>query len=122
MSDCLERSFFRRGVVQVARALLGQRLVRVVDGCRMAGLIVEVEAYLGIADKAAHTYNGRHTARNASMWGDGGHAYVYFTYGMHHCVNVVASRSGQPVGVLISGAGACGGIGGDASLSQEGSA
>lgn len=103
MSERLERSFFRRGVVQVARALLGQRLVRVVDGCRMAGLIVEVEAYLGIIDQAAHTYNGRHTARNASMWGDGGHAYVYFTHGMHHCMNVVASRSGQPVGVLIRG-------------------
>lgn len=101
MSERLERNFFRRGVVQVARALLGQRLVRVVDGCRMAGLIVEVEAYLGIPDRAAHTYNGRCTARNASMWGDGGHAYVYFTYGMHHCMNVVASRAGQPVGVLI---------------------
>jgi len=101
MSDRLDRTFFRRGVVQVARALLGQRLVRVVDGCRMAGLVVEVEAYLGIADRAAHTYNGRHTPRNASMWGDGGYAYVYFTYGMHHCMNVVAGGSGQPVAVLL---------------------
>lgn len=101
MSGRFERSFFHRGVVQVARALLGQRLVRVVGGRRVAGLIVEVEAYLGIPDRAAHTYNGRHTARNASMWGDGGHAYVYFTYGMHHCMNVVAGKAGQPVAVLL---------------------
>lgn len=101
MSDRLDRTFFRRGVVRVARALLGQRLVRVVDGCRVAGLIVEVEAYLGVADRAAHTYNGRRTTRNASMWGDGGYAYVYFTYGMHHCMNVVAGGSGQPVAVLL---------------------
>lgn len=101
MTERLPRSFYRRDVVAVARALLGQRLVRTVRGCRLTGLIVEVEAYLGVEDQAAHTYNGRHTARNATMWGDGGHAYVYFTYGMHHCVNVVAGRSGQPVAVLL---------------------
>ncbi len=85
----------------VAKALLGQRLVRVLDGKRIAGTIVEVEAYLGAADKAAHTSNGRRTARNESMWGDGGHAYVYFTYGMHYCMNVVASKVDDPVAVLI---------------------
>lgn len=90
----------------LARALLGQKLVRVLDkpdGERLAGTIVEVEAYLGVKDKAAHTCNGRRTPRNESMWGDGGHAYVYFTYGMHHCVNVVASVAGDPVAVLIRG-------------------
>lgn len=71
------------------------------NGHRLAGLIVEVEAYLGIPDKAAHTYNGRRTPRNEAMWGDGGHAYVYFTYGLHHCVNVVAGRAGEPVAVLL---------------------
>ena len=97
----LGRSFYRRDPVTVARALLGQRLVRIVDGRRVAGLIVEVEAYLGVADQAAHTFNGRRTARNESMWGDGGHAYVYFTYGMHHCVNVVAAKKDEPVAALI---------------------
>lgn len=97
----LPRSFYHRDPVTVACALLGQRLVRVHGGKRLAGLIVETEAYLGIPDKAAHTYNGRHTPRNASMWGDGGHAYVYFTYGMHHCINVVCGCAGDPVAVLI---------------------
>ena len=101
MTDRLNRAFYRRHVVRVARALLGQRLVRVVEGERLAGLIVEVEAYLGVRDRAAHTYNGRRTPRNASMWGDGGYAYVYFTYGLHHCLNVVAGGREQPVAVLI---------------------
>lgn len=86
----------------VARALLGQRLVRVLDdGTRIAGNIVETEAYLGEPDKAAHTFNGRRTDRNASMWLGGGFAYVYFTYGMHFCMNVVASQPEHPVAVLL---------------------
>jgi DNA-3-methyladenine glycosylase len=97
----LGREFFRRDAVTVARALLGQRLVRVLDGVRLAGLIVETEAYLGAIDRAAHTFGGRRTARNASMWLDGGHYYVYFTYGMHHCGNVVAGEAGEPIAVLL---------------------
>jgi len=98
----LNRAFYHRDVVTVARSLLGQRLVRVLpDGMRLAGIIVETEAYLGIPDLAAHTCNGRRTARNASMWQDGGTAYVYFTYGMHHCFNVVAEKQEQPVAALI---------------------
>jgi len=104
MPPRLTRKYYRRDPVVLAHALLGQRLVRVLDqpeGVRLAGTIVEVEAYLGVKDKAAHTCNGRRTPRNASMWGDGGHAYVYFTYGMHHCMNVVASVAEDPVAVLI---------------------
>lgn len=97
----LPRAFYQRDSVTVARALLGQRLVRIIDGRRIAGLIVETEAYLGLPDKAAHTYTGRRTARNASMWREGGHAYVYFTYGMHYCMNVVASVADDPVAVLL---------------------
>ncbi|MCB1045478.1 MAG: DNA-3-methyladenine glycosylase, partial [Acidobacteria bacterium] len=82
MTDRLALSFYRRDAQTVAKQLLGQRLVRLIDGERISGLIVEVEAYLGVQDRAAHTYNGRRTARNASMWKVGGHAYVYFTYGM----------------------------------------
>jgi DNA-3-methyladenine glycosylase len=101
MAERLTREFYRRDPVRVARALLGQRLVRILGGKRIAGVIVETEAYLGIPDEAAHTFGGRRTARNESMWADGGHAYVYFTYGLHHCVNVVAGQTGQPVAALV---------------------
>jgi DNA-3-methyladenine glycosylase len=88
----------------VARRLLGQRLVRMLDGqppLRLAGLIVEVEAYLGPEDRAAHTFGGRRTRRNASMYLPAGHAYVYFTYGMHHCLNVVCGPVDVGTAVLI---------------------
>lgn len=97
----LTRAFYRRDPITLARALLGQRLVRLLEGQRLAGLIVETEAYLGIPDRAAHTYGGRRTPRVASMWMDGGHAYVYFTYGAHYCMNVVAGRAENPVAVLL---------------------
>ena len=71
------------------------------EGRRCAGIIVEVEAYLGVEDKAAHTFGGRRTERVRSMWGDGGHAYVYFIYGMQYCLNLVAGEAGHPVAVLI---------------------
>ncbi len=87
--------------VTVARRLLGQRLVRVLDGERLAGIIVETEAYLGQEDRAAHTFGGRRTQRNESMYLPGGHAYVYFTYGMHHCLNVVCGGEDEGVAVLI---------------------
>ena len=87
--------------VTVAHNLLGQRLVRMLDGRRLAGVIVEVEAYLGAPDRAAHTYKGRRTARNESMYLGGGHAYVYFTYGMHHCLNVVCGGKGDGTAVLL---------------------
>lgn len=100
MTDRLPRALYRKDAVTLARSLLGQRLVRVDGGRRVAGLIVETEAYLGLRDKAAHSYRGR-TARNASMWKEGGHAYVYFVYGMHWCVNVVAAVEDEPVAVLV---------------------
>ncbi len=87
--------------ITVARRLLGQRLVRVIDGVRLAGTIVEVEAYLGAEDHAAHTFGGRRTARNESMYLPGGHAYVYFTYGAHFCLNVVCGQRDEGVAVLI---------------------
>eukprot|EP00752_Nemacystus_decipiens_P015891 g14199.t1 len=86
----------------VARALLGQMLVRQRDdGTWLAGLIVETEAYLGPEDRAAHTYNNHRSPRNESMWQQAGTAYVYFTYGMHHCMNVVTSDEQTPQAVLI---------------------
>jgi DNA-3-methyladenine glycosylase len=96
----LSRDFFTRDTLTVARDLLGQRLVRVLDGARFSGRIVEVEAYVGEEDQACHARCGR-TERNAPMYGPPGHAYVYFIYGMHHCLNVVTEREGYPAAVLI---------------------
>lgn len=96
------RRFFRKPPVDLAAALLGRTLVRVTDdGRRLAGRIVETEAYLGEPDLAAHSVHGRRTERNASMYLDAGHAYVYFTYGMHFCLNIVADRPDVPTACLI---------------------
>lgn len=97
----LDRSFYVRDCVTVARELLGQELVCVRDGVRTSGVIVETEAYLGAEDKAAHTYGGRRTSRNESMYRIGGTAYVYFIYGTHWCLNVVAGGVDEPVAALI---------------------
>jgi DNA-3-methyladenine glycosylase len=96
----LGRDFFARDTLVVARELLGQRLVRMWEGGRISGRIVEVEAYVGEEDQACHARCGR-TERNASMYGLPGHAYVYFVYGMHHCLNIVTQREGFPAAVLI---------------------
>ena len=101
-SDRLARDDYATGPVTLARRLLGRRLVRVLDsGARLAGVIVETEAYLGVKDRAAHTFGGRRTPRNESMYAAPGTAYVYFTYGMHHCMNVVSGAEGAPTAVLL---------------------
>ncbi len=100
----LGRRFYQRDTATVARALLGKVMVRRLPEGIVAVRLVEVEAYLGIADAACHSFGGRHTARNEVMWGEAGHLYVYFTYGMHHCVNVVTRRPGVPEAVLLRGA------------------
>ena len=96
----LPRAFFARDPVVLARDLLGRVLFyRTTDGL-LAGRIVETEAYTGEADPASHAFRGR-TARNAVMFGQAGHAYVYFTYGMHHCLNVTADAPGTAGAVLL---------------------
>ena len=86
---------------EVARALLGRHLVRVVGGERRSGRIVEVEAYVGHEDRASHTWGGRRTKRNETMFMAGGHIYVYLIYGMHHCLNVVTGPEGHGEAVLL---------------------
>ncbi|HEX5314450.1 MAG TPA: DNA-3-methyladenine glycosylase [Gammaproteobacteria bacterium] len=98
----LPRDFYARGAVAVARALLGKLLVREYRGERLSGIISEVEGYLGERDSASHAFRGP-TPRNAVMFGEGGHIYVYFVYGMHHCMNVVAGREGRAAAVLLRG-------------------
>jgi DNA-3-methyladenine glycosylase len=94
-------SFYRRPAETVARDLLGRYLVRELDGERLALRLVETEAYLGAADRASHASGGRRTPRNESLYLAGGHAYVYFIYGMHYCLNAVTGEAGVGSAVLL---------------------
>jgi len=113
------RDFYRTDSITLARRLLGCRLVREfprrpsANGApptrptrpvRLIATIVETEAYLGAEDAAAHSYRLRRTDRNQSMYGPPGTAYIYFTYGMHHCFNIVCGEENEPVAVLIRAA------------------
>lgn len=96
----LGRAFFERDPRRVARELLGKVLVRDVPGQVLSGRVLEVEAYLGESDPAAHAAAGR-TLRNAVLFGPAGHAYVYFIYGNHYCLNVSCEREGKAGCVLF---------------------
>jgi len=96
----LTRAFYSRNTVKVAPELLGKYLVRVTRRGRMVARIVEVEAYRGKDDPASHAFRGP-TPRNAPMYGEPGHAYIYFTYGNHYCLNLTTQRAGVPGAVLI---------------------
>jgi DNA-3-methyladenine glycosylase len=100
MIDFLPRKFYKRPTLTVARELIGTRLVRILDGVRLAGLITETEAYIGEEDLACHAKAGR-TPRTQVMYGPPGHAYVYFTYGNHWMLNAVTEQEGFPAAVLI---------------------
>jgi DNA-3-methyladenine glycosylase len=98
--EIISREYFARPTLVVARDLIGTRIVRILDGVRLAGTIVETEAYVGENDLGCHAKSGR-TKRNGVMYGPPGHAYVYFTYGIHWMLNVVTEREGFPAAVLI---------------------
>ena len=98
----LPESFYKRdNVLQIAKELLGKLLVTKWNGVITFGRIVEVEAYNGIIDKASHAFGGRRTNRNEIMYADGGVAYVYLCYGIHHLFNVVTNKKETPHAILI---------------------
>jgi len=97
----LPLAFYRRPAEEVARDLLGRYLVHEAGGDRLVVELVETEAYLGAPDRASHAAGGRRTARNESLYLPGGHAYVYFIYGMHYCVNAVTGEADEGGAVLL---------------------
>jgi DNA-3-methyladenine glycosylase len=105
----LARDFFDRPVLQVAPDLLGRVLVHDAPTGRVAARLTEVEAYDGANDPGSHAFRGR-TKRNATMFGPPGHLYVYFTYGMHYCMNLVCGPPGTPTGILLRAAAVTEGI------------
>jgi DNA-3-methyladenine glycosylase len=96
----LKKSFYRKELMEVAKNLLGKILVKTDSKNILSGKIIEVEAYHGKMDEAAHSYHGL-TKRTEIMFESGGYFYVYFTYGAHHCCNVVTGKKGQGTAVLI---------------------
>ncbi|GFP30982.1 DNA-3-methyladenine glycosylase, partial [Candidatus Hakubella thermalkaliphila] len=96
----LPREFYQRPTLTVAQDLLGKCLIRRTEEGLLVGKIVETEAYIGENDLACHASRGK-TPRNEVMFGEAGHAYVYFTYGMFYCLNVVTEKKGFPAAVLI---------------------
>jgi DNA-3-methyladenine glycosylase len=97
----LERAFYERETLDVARDLLGKYLVHHTTDGKTVGKIVEVEAYVGINDAACHAYNGKNTKRTKIMFGQGGHAYIYLIYGVYYCMNIVTNQEHYPEAVLI---------------------
>ena len=99
----LTHDFFNGDTVAIAQALLGKYLVRNRNGELLAGRITETEAYVGRCDKACHAYNYRRTPRTETLFMAPGHAYIYFIYGMYHCLNFVTEPDGEPSAVLLRG-------------------
>lgn len=104
MAKLPKEFYLSKNTAPIAHSLLGKLLVIPDEaGNRVSGMIVEVEAYLGIEDRAAHSFGGRRTARNEVMYGIGGHVYVFFIYGMYNQLNFVTGPAGRPHAILVRG-------------------
>lgn len=97
----LNREFYNRDSIIVAKELLGKVLVHEIEGQKISARIVETEAYMGVVDKAAHSYNGKRTPRVEVMYGDPGYSYVFMIYGLHCCFNVVVNEKEIPQAILV---------------------
>lgn len=99
----LENDFFKRDTVEVAKSLIGKKIIRNISGNFFCAKIVETEAYLGLEDRACHSYGGRITDRNKTLYLPGGHIYVYLIYGIYDLLNIVTRDEDHPEAVLIRG-------------------
>jgi len=93
--------FFNQDAISLAKDLIGKHITRTIDGHELTGKIVETEAYMGIDDRASHTYRGKKTKRTEILYGEGGFAYVYTIYGIYQCLNIVANHESIPQAVFI---------------------
>ena len=97
----MNRDFFQKDAISLAKDILGKYLIREYDGKQIVSKIVETEAYMGVNDKAAHVYGDKKTDRTMPLYLDGGHIYVYLIYGMYYCLNISANKESIPECVLI---------------------
>ena len=97
----IEKDFYQMDALTIAKEILGDYLVREVDGRKIKSIIVETESYIGASDKACHAYNYKKTERTKPLFEEGGIAYVYFIYGLYHCLNIVTNIKDEPEAVLI---------------------
>lgn len=101
MGKIIERNFYSGNTLEVAKNLLGNFLIREIDGRKIISKIVEVEAYIGSIDKACHGYNYKKTERTKPLYEEGGVTYVYLIYGMYNCFNIVSGKKGEPEAILL---------------------
>lgn len=97
----ISKEFYEKGAIDVAKDILGDYLIREIDGRKIRSIIVETESYIGSMDKACHAYNYKKTERTKPLFEEGGIAYVYFIYGLYHCFNIVTNIKDEPEAVLI---------------------
>ncbi len=97
----IDKEFYQKGAIDIAKNILGDFLVREVNGRRIKTMIVETESYIGATDKACHAYNYKKTERTKPLFEEGGIAYVYFIYGLYYCLNIVTNKKDDPEAVLI---------------------
>ncbi|WP_066892700.1 DNA-3-methyladenine glycosylase [Clostridium nigeriense] len=97
----ISKDFYKKGAIDVAKSILGDYIVREVNGIKIKTMIVETESYIGAIDKACHAYNYKRTERTKPLYEEGGIAYVYFIYGLYHCFNIVTNIKNEPEAVLI---------------------